>query len=129
MSLTELPLIILAENNEANIKTISIYLQAKGFRVVVARNGREAVEQAHRLNPNLILMDIHMPEMDGLTATRELRRRTNFSDIPIIALTALAMPGDREKCLEAGASDYLSKPVSLQRLVEVIEANLTKRPG
>lgn len=129
MSLTDLPLIMLAENNEANVKTISIYLEAKGFQVVVARNGLEAVEQANRLNPNLILMDIHMPAMDGLAATREIRRRTNFADIPIIALTALAMPGDREKCLEAGASDYLSKPVSLKHLVEVIEAHLTKSPG
>ncbi|MCB0167171.1 MAG: response regulator [Anaerolineae bacterium] len=129
MSPTDLPLIMLSEDNEANIKTISIYLQAKGFRVVVARNGVEAIEQAQRLNPNLILMDIHMPQMDGLAAMRELRGNASFSDIPIIALTALAMPGDREKCLAAGATEYLSKPVSLQRLVEVIEANLTKRPG
>ncbi|MCB9076827.1 MAG: response regulator [Anaerolineaceae bacterium] len=129
MSLIHLPLILLAENNEANIKTISVYLEMKGYQVVVVRNGLEAVAQAQRLNPDLILMDIHMPEMDGLAAMRQLRGMANFSELPMIALTALAMPGDREKCLEAGASDYLSKPVSLKQLVQVIDGYLTKDPG
>lgn len=129
MSLIHLPLILLAENNEANIKTISVYLEMKGYQVVVVRNGLEAVEQAQRLNPDLILMDIHMPEMDGLAAMRQLRGMANFSELPMIALTALAMPGDREKCLEAGASDYLSKPVSLKQLVQVIDGYLTKNPS
>jgi len=120
------PLILLAEDNEANINTLSDYLINKGYQLIVARNGLEAVNRAHEENPDLILMDIQMPEMDGLTAIRHIRTDTNnaHSAIPIIALTALAMPGDRERCLETGANDYMSKPVSLKGLVQAIEAQL-----
>ena len=117
------PLVLLAEDNEDNIVTVSDYLLGKGCRIVVARNGLEAVERAREEVPDIILMDIHMPEMDGLEATRRLRAAAakGLANVPIIALTALAMPGDRERCLEAGADEYLSKPVSLRRLVQVME--------
>jgi len=121
---TSSPLILLAEDNEANIATISDYLLAKGFNLTVARDGAEALERAKEDHPALILMDIQMPVMDGLEATRHVRSEAGLQDIPIIALTALAMPGDRERCMEAGATDYLSKPVSLKRLVEVIQKYL-----
>lgn len=117
--------ILLAEDREANILTILDYLTVKGFDVNVARNGREAVEMTELINPSLILMDIQMPEMNGLDAIRVLRANLATRNIPIVALTALAMPGDRERCLEAGANDYLSKPVSLRKLVRVIEEQLT----
>jgi CheY-like chemotaxis protein/anti-sigma regulatory factor (Ser/Thr protein kinase) len=114
------PLILLAEDNEANISTLVDYLQLHEFRVSLARNGLEAVQMAKQQKPDLILMDIQMPEMDGLEATRLIRAETDFATLPIIALTALAMPGDRERCLGAGATDYLTKPVGLKKLTNLI---------
>jgi CheY-like chemotaxis protein len=120
------PSILLAEDNEANIVAISDYLNVKGYQVVVARNGTEAVTRAREIEPAVILMDIQMPGMDGLEATRRIRTQDRLSQTPIIALTALAMPGDRERCLAAGANDYLSKPVSLKGLAAAIEAQLQR---
>jgi len=114
-------LILLVEDNPANVLTIGDYLENKNFQVVVAHNGLEAVALASEINPNIILMDMQMPVMDGLEATRHLRADAQFRSIPIIALSAHAMPGDRERCLQAGASEYLSKPVSLKQLVNMIE--------
>lgn len=114
------PLILLAEDNEANISTLMDYLQIQEFRVSLARNGIEAVQMAKQQKPDLILMDIQMPEMDGLEATRQIHADAELASIPIIALTALAMPGDRERCLAAGAKDYLTKPVNLKTLVNII---------
>jgi PAS domain S-box-containing protein len=124
----ERPLILLAEDNEDSIATFSDYLLAKGYRVVVARDGAEAIERVREERPELILMDIQMPGMDGLEATRHIRADAaqSVATVPIIALTALAMPGDRERCLEAGADEYLSKPVSLRELVRAIEVQLRK---
>jgi CheY-like chemotaxis protein len=84
-----------------------------------ATNGALAVALAGKIKPALILMDVQMPVMDGLTAIREIRSNLLLRNIPIVALTALAMPGDRERCIQAGASDYLSKPVSLKALYEL----------
>jgi CheY-like chemotaxis protein len=120
----EAPLILLAEDNEDNINTISDYLQIQGYRIVVARNGEETIARVQEEHPHVILMDIQMPGMDGLEATRRLRADANFDNVPIIALTALAMPGDRARCLEAGANEYLSKPVSLKELVKTIQTQL-----
>jgi CheY-like chemotaxis protein len=120
-----LPKILLADDNDANITTLSGYLEARGYQVVVARNGTEALSRAKEDEPELILMDIQMPTMDGLEATRRIRADAELKAIPIIALTALAMPHDRERCLDAGANEYLSKPVSLKKLVEMIEALLS----
>ena len=114
------PLILLAEDNEANIQTFTTYLTARNYRVIMASNGSEAVAMAKSQQPDIILMDIQMPGMDGLEATRLIRADERLADIPIVALTALAMPGDRERCLEAGANQYLSKPVGLRQLVDVI---------
>jgi CheY-like chemotaxis protein len=119
-----LPVVLLAEDNEANITLISDYLGTRGYQVFVARNGAEAIAQAREIRPAIVLMDIQMPGMDGLEATRRIRTIHDLVDLPIIALTALAMPGDRERCLAAGANDYLSKPVSLRGLVILIENNL-----
>jgi CheY-like chemotaxis protein len=118
------PLILLAEDNEANIETIGGYLEQKGHRMNYAPNGLEAVRLARELHPELILMDIQMPVMDGLSAIRELRADPMLNKTPILALTGLAMPGDRERCFAAGANDYLSKPVSLQSLLKHIRAHL-----
>jgi len=117
--------ILLAEDNEINIMAIGDFLKDKGYNLIVAHNGREAIEQAVQENPDVILMDIQMPEMDGLEATRRLRAMPRFENRPIIAMTALAMTGDRERCMEAGLSEYLTKPVSLKGLVETIERFLS----
>ena len=114
-------LVLLAEDDEINISTTRDYLEARGCRVIVARDGMEAIACAQYQRPDVILMDIQMPNMDGLEATRRLRADSQTAGIPVIALTALAMPGDRERCLEAGANAYLSKPVRLRELVDMVE--------
>jgi PAS domain S-box-containing protein len=121
-----MPLILLAEDNEANITTMSDYLIARNFSLIVARNGAQVLERLRETKPQVILMDIQMPVMDGLEAIRHIRAGEEWAAIPIIALTALAMPGDREQCLAAGADEYLSKPVSLRQLVELIERLLAQ---
>ncbi|MCC5661409.1 GAF domain-containing protein [Nostoc sp. XA010] len=115
------PLILLAEDNEANISTVSSYLGAKGYRILLATNGQEAIDLATTHQPDLILMDIQMSGMDGLEAMRQIRLDPNLIDIPIVALTALAMTGDRDRCLEAGANEYLTKPVKLKQLATTIQ--------
>jgi CheY-like chemotaxis protein len=117
-------LILLAEDNESSIRTVSDYLSVKGHRVIVVRNGGAAVDLARKERPEVILMDIQMPGMDGLEAIRRIRAEVELSKTPIIALTALAMRGDREKCLAAGANHYLSKPIHLKKLVEILETQL-----
>jgi CheY-like chemotaxis protein len=116
-----LPLIVLAEDNEENIEMFSEYLTGYGYRVIVAKDGFEAVRLVKACNPQLVLMDIQMPKMDGLTAIEKIREDLAFSALPIIALTALAMPGDREKCLTTGANQYIAKPLRLKHLVHVIQ--------
>lgn len=112
--------ILLVEDNSANVATISSYLSGQGYRLLFATDGEEALTITHATDPDLILMDIQLPEMDGLVAMRRIRAEPKLAKIPIIALTALAMPGDREKCIAAGANDYITKPVSLKQLVASI---------
>ena len=116
--------LLLVEDNPANMTTMSEYLETVGYNILQARNGREAIQKANTGSPDLILMDIQMPEMDGLEAIRRLRQDPKFAYTPIFALTALAMPGDNELCLEAGATDYITKPVLLKELVRKINACL-----
>ena len=111
----------------ANILTIGDYLKSQGYQIVVAHDGLEAIEKAETSNPQVILMDIQMPVMDGLEAIRRLRANPRFETTPVIALTALAMRGDRERCLEAGADEYMSKPVGLKALANTID-KLSSRP-
>ncbi len=115
------PVILLVEDNEANIQTVGGYLEDKGYTMHYAVNGLLAVKLTREINPALILMDIQMPVMDGLAAIGEIRADARFAATPIVALTALAMMGDRERCLAAGATDYLSKPVSLKALAALVE--------
>ena len=116
--------VLLVEDNEDNILTVADYLTFKNYRVVIARNGRECLEMAVSSAADIILMDIQMPELDGLEAIRRLRRMPGWNRKPIVALTAMAMAGDRERCLAAGANYYMSKPVSLRELTAVIESFL-----
>ena len=116
--------ILLAEDNMANILTIGDYLEAYGYQIIVAHDGMEALTKAEELDPDLILMDIQMPGMNGLEAIAQLRANAHFGSTPIIALTALAMSGDRERCLQVGATEYMSKPVNLKVLMKTIESLL-----
>jgi PAS domain S-box-containing protein len=114
-------IILLAEDNAINAAMLADHLEEYGFEILRAENGEEALLKAAQRIPTAILMDIQMPKMDGLEAIRRLRADARFASTPIIALTALAMPGDRERCLEVGANEYLSKPVSLRLLVKTIQ--------
>ncbi len=124
--------ILLVEDDEGTIETTIAYLQSRGYRLTGAENGFQAIsilkecaeDLAQGNNLDLILMDIQMPGMDGFEATRLIRQLPEYAHIPIIALTALAMPSDRQKCLDAGANEYMSKPVKLSQLVAKIEALL-----
>ncbi len=119
------PTLLIVDDNEINLTTFTDYLHAKGYIVHNARDGAEAVHLATSLLPDLILMDIQMPGMDGLEATRRIRQVATLQTTPIIALTALAMPSDRELCMKAGASDYVSKPVSLNKLASIVQVSLS----
>ncbi len=123
---SETPLILIVDDNATNIATYADYLQTKNYRVVTATSGMEAIALANTNFPDLIMMDIQMPGMNGIEAIQRIRGSANpkAANIPIIALTALAMPGDRERCLAVGANEYLSKPVSLRVLILTIETLL-----
>jgi len=117
----DLMTILIVEDDPANQYTLELMLKSEGYHVIVAGNGREGIEKALSLQPDLILMDMMMPVMGGHEATRSLKDNPEASDIPVIALTAAAMTGDREKALAAGCDDYISKPVDRPHLVERIE--------
>ncbi len=119
-------LVLVVEDNPSNVETLSDYLTSRGYEIIVAWNGQEAIEKALDVKPDIILMDIQMPVLDGLEATRILREKPETQTTPIIALTALAMPNDRERCLAVGINEYLSKPVSFRKLIAAMTQLLTK---
>lgn len=113
--------ILLVDDDMRNVFALSSVLEERKMDVVIARNGIECLEklkEAHRVDA--VLMDIMMPEMDGYEAMGEIRKQKEFAKLPIIALTAKAMKGDRSKCIEAGASDYLAKPVNVEKLLSML---------
>ncbi len=118
--------ILLVEDNEMNRDMLSRRLLKKGYELVMAVDGEQGIEMARAEAPDLILMDISLPGLDGWEATRRLKAMPETQAIPIIALTAHAMAGDREKCLEAGCNDYDTKPVELPRLLGKIQELLAK---
>ena len=121
-----MPKVLLVEDNEMNRDMLSRRLARKGYEVVCAVDGAQAIEMAGSENPALILMDMSLPVVDGWEATRQLKADPATKQIPIIGLTAHAMAGDREKCLEAGCDDYDTKPVELPRLLEKMQAQLIR---
>lgn len=120
-----MPRLLVVEDNEMNRDMLTRRLQRRGYDVVVALDGEAGLRLAHTEAPDLILMDMSLPVIDGWEVTRQLKGAASTSAIPIIALTAHAMAGDREKALEAGADDYDTKPVDLSRLLAKIEVLLS----
>ncbi|MBV9120804.1 MAG: response regulator [Chloroflexi bacterium] len=119
--------ILLVEDNEMNRDMLSRRLTRRGYEVVMAMDGGAGIEMAKSDSPDLILLDMSLPVVDGWTAARRLKDDPATSPVPIIALTAHAMAGDREKALEAGCDDYDSKPIEFDRLVEKMETLLKQR--
>jgi CheY-like chemotaxis protein len=120
-----MPKILLVEDNEMNRDMLSRRLLRKGYQVVLALDGQSGLEMTHSETPDLVLMDMSLPVLDGWEATRRLKADPATRHIPVIALTAHAMSSDREKALEAGCDDYDTKPVELPRLLTKIEALLS----
>ena len=116
-----MPKILLVEDNEMNRDMLSRRLQRKGYEVVIAVDGEEGIARAKSEQPQLILMDMSLPVKDGWTATREIKNDVTLRMIPVIALTAHAMAGDKDKAIEAGCDDYDTKPVEFARLLGKIE--------
>lgn len=116
--------ILLVEDNEMNLDMLSRRLERKGFEVVIATDGAQGLELAQSEAPDLILMDMSLPVMDGWEATRRIRALPEISATPIIALTAHAVTGDRERCFEAGCNEYETKPVKFDQLMAKIGALL-----
>jgi CheY-like chemotaxis protein len=118
--------VLVVEDNEENWDMLSRRLLRRGYTVIRAADGQEAVEMAARETPDLILMDVSLPVMDGLEATRRIRAHAETQTTPIIALTAHATSADRDRALQAGCDDYHAKPVELPRLLAQMEALLAK---
>jgi two-component system, cell cycle response regulator DivK len=121
--------ILLVEDNEMNRDMLSRRLLRRGYEVVIAVDGGEGMTMAQTVTPDIILMDMSLPVVDGWEATRQLKAAGATQGIPIIALTAHAMSGDREKAMEAGCDDYDTKPIEFARLIEKIETLLAQKAG
>ena len=122
-----MPKFLLVEDNEMNRDMLVRRLQRRGYEVIIALDGEQGVALARSESPALILMDISLPVLDGWEATRRLKMAPETKAIPVIALTAHAMTGDREKCIEAGCDDFDTKPVEISRLLGKIETLLQKQ--
>ena len=122
-----MPRILLVEDNEMNRDMLSRRLQKRGFEVIMAEDGARALALASTASPDLVLMDVGLPDIDGWTVTRKLKEDASTAGIPIIALTAHALASDRERAFQAGCDDYETKPVELPSLIAKIEAHLAKK--
>jgi len=115
------PTLLIVEDNEMNRDMLSRRLQRRGYEVMIATDGAEGLAAARERNPDLVLMDMSLPVIDGWEATRQLKSEAATRNIPIIALTAHAMSGDRQRAVDAGCDDFDTKPIELARLLEKIE--------
>jgi two-component system cell cycle response regulator DivK len=123
------PLILLVEDHPDNRVLARKLLERAGFRVMEAVDGRQALEQVAALRPDLVLLDMSLPEVDGFTVARTLRHSPDFKDLRIVALTAHAMDGDRERVLEAGCDEFLTKPIEIPKFIPTIRRVLERRAG
>jgi len=126
--MSELPKILVIEDNEQNLYLMRFLLEKSGFEVHEARSGRLGLEAAERLRPDLILLDIQLPEMDGYLVATRLRQTDGLRHTPIVAVTSYAMQGDREKVLDAGATDYIEKPIDPASFVRRLLPHLPVHP-
>jgi two-component system cell cycle response regulator DivK len=122
-----MPKILIVEDNEENRDSLSRRLQRRGFEVLTAGDGNVGVAMAQSEKPDLVLMDMNMPELDGWEATRQIKAAPETQDLPVIALTAHAMSGDRDRALGVGCADYHTKPVDFPKLLAQVEAILQNR--
>ena len=118
--------ILIVEDNELNMKLFNDLVETRGHHIVQTRSGIEAVDLAHKYRPDLILMDIQLPEVSGLQVTRWIKDDPALKSIPVIAVTAFAMKGDEEKILQGGCQAYLSKPISVAKFLDTVESFLSK---
>lgn len=123
------PLVLIVEDIEDNLILVKSLLDMADFRVVEARDGREAIAQAQAHHPDLILLDMSLPEIDGWTVARTLRQHPEFRSTLIVALTAHAMPGDREKTLDAGCDEFMTKPIDVPGFLPAITKILERKGG
>ena len=119
--------VLVVDDEPDTLELVKLVLESAGFKTMLATSGRDALKLAQESKPDLVLLDIMMPDMDGYDTMRAIRKLARFRTLPVIALTAKAMKGDREKCLEAGASDYITKPVSMEQLTAMMRLWIT--PG
>jgi two-component system, cell cycle response regulator DivK len=112
--------ILIVEDNMDTYELVRFILEKNGYETFLAMNGRDGVNAAHKQSPDLIIMDLSMPEMDGWTATRIIKNAPKSSSIPLIALTAHVLPGDRQRALDAGCDDYIPKPMDLMELLDIV---------
>lgn len=113
--------VLIVEDNMDTYELVRFILEKNGYDTFLAMNGRDGVNAADKQKPDLIIMDLQMPEMDGWTATRLIKENRTTSPIPLIALTAHALPGDRQRAFESGCDDYITKPMDLIELVETVD--------
>lgn len=114
-------IVMIVEDNELNMKLFNDLLESRGYGTIQTRNGFEALDLARAHHPDLILMDIQLPEVSGLEVTKWLKEDEALADIPVIAVTAFAMKGDEERILQGGCEGYISKPISVSHFLETIE--------
>ncbi|HAF62237.1 MAG TPA: response regulator [Anaerolineaceae bacterium] len=119
--------ILIIEDNEQNLYLVTFILEKYGYEVIQARNGKEGIETAKNIMPDMILLDIQLPVMDGYEVARELKKCMGKKNIPVIAITSYAMTGDREKALEAGCTDYITKPIDPDTFILSIQQHLADR--
>ncbi len=113
--------ILVIEDNEQNTYLVNFILEKYGYQVIQARSGDEGIRQAQQQKPDLVLLDIQLPVMDGYAVARELRKMKEMAEIPIVAVTSYAMPGDRENAMEAGCSGYIEKPINPETFITEVE--------
>lgn len=118
------PKILLIEDNEQNLYLLTFLLEKNGFMVIPARNGLEGLKLANEIQPDLIILDIQLPKMDGYTVAMELRKNPSLKEVPIVAVTSYAMVGDRERAMEAGCTGYIEKPINPDTFVDTIKSYL-----
>ncbi len=119
--------ILIVEDNMDTYELVHFILEKNGYETFLAVNGRDGVTAARKQKPDLIIMDLSMPEMDGWTATSLIKKDENISSIPLIALTAHALPGDRQRAFDAGCNEYITKPMDLDELVEAVDYWIIKQ--